>query len=67
MCAFKSATDWLVKIRSCHCDYFNRQIHDIMEYHKKVTLSNDKNTQQYATVAKAAVSNHSQLKWHAGS
>ena len=38
-----------------------------MECHKKVTLSNDKNMQQYATVAKAAVSNHSQLKWHAGS
>lgn len=33
-----------------------------MEYHKKVTLSNNKTMQQYATAAKGAVSNHSQLK-----
>lgn len=42
--------------------YFNRQICDIMECHKKVTLSDGKSMQLCATVAKAATSNHCQLK-----
>lgn len=62
----KKVLKTLLTIYNCY-DYFNRQICDIMECHKKVTLSNDKNMQQYAGVAKAAMSNHSHLKWRAGS
>lgn len=48
----------------CHgYHYFNRQICDIMECHKKkVTLSDSKSMQLCATVAKAATSNHCELK-----
>lgn len=48
----------------CHSyHYFNRQICDIMECHKKkVTLSDSKSMQLCATVAKAATSNHCELK-----